>query len=516
MMSSHKDWQMPRIHIVILFCTAFLFVLLYLAASAVFDGFGFPLDDAWIHQTYARNLARNGRWAFIPGEISGGSTSPLWTMLLAVGYLIRFPYLWWAYWLGFLSLLLVGFATYTMVQLLWPRQKKRAVWVAVAVMGTWPLVWAAASGMETLLFVGWGLLLFALLFTHLKRPFQWRTVVRLGISAGLLVMIRPDGLLPIVLILVALLSSKEKRLYRIIGFCLAVTAVLLPYFLFNYGISGTLWPNTLYAKQAEYAVLLEEDVVSRFFKLLYFSLGGASTGWRGISAAHLLLLPGLFWAGWHALTEDWAKKRVFMLLPLLWAGGHVALYAWRLPLTFQHGRYLMAATPIWIIYGFVGWAQLWQLIRLPKRIEWLLRQSGILTYGLLTFLFLLLGAQAYGRDVAFIENEMVAMAKWIADHTPEDALLASHDIGAIGYFAERPLLDLAGLISPEVVPYINDEAQLARFLIEKNAEYLVTAPGWPYDEIVANGQYINIHTTNYPFTQQNGLNNMTIYLLKSP
>ena len=51
---------------------------------------------------------------------------------------------------------------------------------------------------------------------------------------------------------------------------------------------------------------------------------------------------------------------------------------------------------------------------------------------------LALSSQAYAQDVAFIENEMVTMARWVNVNTPEDALIASHDIGAIGYFTERP------------------------------------------------------------------------------
>ena len=35
-----------------------------LLESKLIDSFGFPLDDSWIHLTYARNLAEDGQWAF--------------------------------------------------------------------------------------------------------------------------------------------------------------------------------------------------------------------------------------------------------------------------------------------------------------------------------------------------------------------------------------------------------------------------------------------------------------------
>ena len=66
----------------------------YLIAVALLGDSGFPLDDAWIHQTYARSLALTGRLEFTPGQASAGSTAPLWTLLLAVGYLLRLPYNW--------------------------------------------------------------------------------------------------------------------------------------------------------------------------------------------------------------------------------------------------------------------------------------------------------------------------------------------------------------------------------------------------------------------------------------
>src|SRR4051794_34832739 len=44
---------------------------------------GFPLDDAWIHLVYARSLAHGDGFAYNPGQLETGFTSPLWVMLLA-------------------------------------------------------------------------------------------------------------------------------------------------------------------------------------------------------------------------------------------------------------------------------------------------------------------------------------------------------------------------------------------------------------------------------------------------
>ncbi|MEZ6074072.1 MAG: hypothetical protein R3C10_28290, partial [Pirellulales bacterium] len=54
----------------------------YTIIAASLDAVGFPLDDSWIHQTYARNLADFGEWSFVPGTPSAGSTAPLYSTLL--------------------------------------------------------------------------------------------------------------------------------------------------------------------------------------------------------------------------------------------------------------------------------------------------------------------------------------------------------------------------------------------------------------------------------------------------
>ena len=108
---------------------------------------------------------------------------------------------------------------------------------------------------------------------------------------------------------------------------------------------------------------------------------------------------------------------------------------------------------------------------------------------------------------------MVATAHWLSQNTPTNALIASHDIGAIGFFAERPLLDLAGLITPEVIDLLANEPALAQYILDSPADYLVTAPGWPYEDVVVREGVTAVYTTDFPWTEELGINNMTVYQL---
>jgi hypothetical protein len=46
----------------------------------------------------------------------------------------------------------------------------------------------------------------------------------------------------------------------------------------------------------------------------------------------------------------------------------------------------------------------------------------------------------------------------------------------LGYFDSHELIDLAGLVSPEVIPFIRNEEKLAEFLDKNNAAYLIAFP----------------------------------------
>ena len=468
---------------------------IYLMVSRTTYRVGFPLDDAWIHQTYARSLATSGEWSFIPGKPSGGSTSPLWSALLAIGFILRVgPYLW-TYFLGWVVLCAVAVTAERAMRIANMDYHPRIPWVGVVFVFEWHLAWAAGSGMETLLY---GLVIALVLFDILAGEKRW---LAYGILSGIAAWIRPDGISLMGPVLFSLWLGEEDVRSRSRRTLVAVGGFLLfflPYLGFNRLTAGTWWPNTFYAKQAEYAALQQIPLVQRY-------LGEWLPLVVGVGA---VLLPGAVYFLWKEIS----KGRVGQVVPpLLWLVGILGIYAWRLPVVYQHGRYVMPAMPVLFWLGMAGLVAF--LTRSSTgRIGWVLGRTWVISLGAVLVIFFGIGAQTYAVDVATIESEMVDTARWVAANTPPGSLVAAHDIGAMGYFGGRDLVDLAGLISPEVVPFIRDETRLSAFLDEKQVDYLVVFPNW-YQHL-ADG-HESIFSSGGKFAPQQGQPNMQVFSWRS-
>lgn len=430
---------------------------IYLLAARRGAGSGFPLDDSWIHLTYARNLAERGEWAFLVGQPSAGSTAPLWTALLAPGFLLHLGPFLWTYTLGIACLIGIGSVSERIVREQVPGYRAALPWVGLVMVTEWHFVWAAVSGMETLLFI---LLALILLGTVMRGS---RNFVGQGLLIGLSVWVRPDGLTLLVpAALGAALTTKpaRERLKSVLLVVLGLGAVILPYFLLNLALSGTPFPNTLYAKLAEYAPWRGSPLGGRLenFSLIY------------LAGVGLALLPAVI-AGAVLATR---QRRWGRLLALIWAIGYAWLYGSLLP-PYQNGRYLLPSIAAYLLCGLTFLAE-WLPTASSERAR-LLRFAWLAVIAVLSIVFFLYGASNYASDVALIQSEMVASARWVADNLPPGELVAAHDIGALGYFApETRIIDLAGLISPEVVPIITDEAQLADYVRAQGARYVIFVP----------------------------------------
>ncbi len=464
---------------VVIGVVAGLVVILFVMAAASMHKVGFPLDDAWIHQTYARNLAEHGQWAFFPGESSAASTSPLYTVVLALGRVLRIPFFIWTFGIGALSLAAAGWIGARLAERLFSNLVPARVgwWTGLALVTTWHLGWAAASGMETMLFatLSLGIVLLAWQDSSHHLWINARQGFVLGVAGALLTLTRPEGVGLVALTWAALALERFQadrrehwRTWTIwsgavfTGWLVGV----LPYLMLNYHIEGTLLPNTSAAKQAEYASLLDLPLWERYVRLLLPILVGGQ----------FLLLPGAVIGIASAVRRALRSSvRWSVLLPAAWAVMNLSAYALRLPASYQHGRYVMPVLPHLLLYAVGG---MLIMLRAARHRPWqriVARTLALSTVGVMGA-FLILGARQYGRDVRIINTEMVDSAHWLARNVPPDDLLAVHDIGAVGYYAPRPILDLAGLVSPEIVPLMGDRESLMRLMCERGVVYLMVFP----------------------------------------
>ena len=494
-----------RRDIVFLLLSALMVTIFVMSAG----GWGFPLDDSWIHQTYGRNLAQNGEWAFIPGQPSAASTSPLYTVLLAIGYLLRIPYLFWAHLLGTLALTITASLGARMAKYALPESKNAGWWVGLMIVFSWHLIWAAASGMETMLFSMLTIVLIYLAWRetdenriHETQPLLIRGAI-FGIATALATLARPDGvLLGGIAALLLLIARPQGSLMKVIiygiGAAIGFALALSPYLWLNWQLTESLLPNTANAKFEQHAILIEQlSYLTRYRNLSLSILAGGQ----------ILLIPGIVAYIWLKLRGDNILKGLFFLLPVFWGLAHIALYAARLPAAYQHGRYVMPTLPAFIFTGVIGTIWLIQQNRKTRQetpiamIKRLAVQVLAISAGAVTLAFLPSGISAYANDVEVINTEMVASAEYIKDNIPPDELMAIHDIGAVGYFASRDMIDIAGLVTPEIIPFVADEEELWEYMEANGAQYLMAFPDQlPGDNTPDDPRLCRIFYTDSPIT----------------
>lgn len=466
--------------------------LFALAERKLAGDWGFPLDDSWIHLQFARNLAAGQGFSFNPGEASAGSTAPLWTSILALLFLSPWSPLLTAKILGGLLLLVAGWLTRCLARTLgltpgW------ALLAGMSVVLAPQLLWASLSGMEVTLSTG---LATAGIWLHLRnwpgKP-TWGSTALLTLAA----LARPECLILLPLALIdRWRSAREKSPFlRLCGLhALLYATLLIPWIGFNLHTLGKPLPGTFYAKVGGYGLfgaLADLDLVRSAKALLLYPVLQVRE-LAHLAVEHSLFLAALAPLGIVAIVrpQEIGEERNSWLLPLAILGfpllrGVLAPFQGA---TFQHGRYAAHLIPSLAVMGLLGGRMAWRLLS-PAGVHLRRRWRCLAVWGAVLGELLLVDlkyARTYGRNVADIQRMHVAMGQWLAVHTPSAAVIATHDIGAIGFFAQRRVLDTVGLINPGVLnflkPGVPADLGVLHFLEQEKPDYLVILPNW-YPEL---------------------------------
>jgi hypothetical protein len=474
---------------------------------------GFPLDDTWIHLQYARNIAAGGGFSFNAGQPSPGSTAPLWTLCAAALHLLPWSVLYSVKVCGVFLLWLGGILTVCLARSL-AVERNWALLGGLVVVWTPRLLWGSLSGMEVVLYM---VLATAGLWRHIESLATKPSLLGSGLL-GLAALARPECLLLFPLTLVD--RWRYERNWQEIGrlyskHILLIGALFAPFVWFNYSTIGKPFPNTYYAKVGGFGLLgaLEALDVGRIVKtlLLYPMLQAQEL--LQFSAENNVILTCLASLGLVHMLRSQEKGRAALtwIIPLVLLSFPIvrgALAPFK-GAVFQHGRYAAHLAPLLVVAGLVGakvaLAQL-QAGRDALQVRRLQRWGGALVAVLVVLNLLVIDlkyARTYAWNVDNINDMHVEMGKWLQQNTAADAVIATHDVGAIGYFSQRRLLDTAGLVTPGVLQYLQpgvvaDEGVL-RYLQREKPDYLVILPNW-YPQLAQNTEFFE---PIYAITLQN-------------
>ena len=421
-----------------------------LVAVALFLLLQIPLtnylvDDAYIHLTFARNIATGNGFSFNPREPTYGVTAPLWTLLMAPLSLLfgAQPFI--------AKIVSTVFGALTIPLIF--RLGRRFGLQATSVIGVtlawgvnlWLVRWSA-SGMETSL----AILLLMLAFND---QLQGRSTA--GIWLGFSVLTRPETI--IIAVIFALdrwrIQGLKKALETVSLFLLAS----LPWQLYAWVTFGTVTPNPAQVKSGGFFPHLP-DLLLGFKRAVGVLL--ASSSWEVIVIAAAVFLL------WHKSKKIVDEKEHETLIPVSLPNEDSVVSARKLALlivwavfppvvflsreVFIQSRYLIIAIPAVLIGGFLAFDT---LERQGRRL--FNKSTRFVLIGLIMCQNLLLSViLTYPHARLFQEttDALTELSTYLREHTPAGSSVAVGDVGLIGFYSHRYVIDVEGLVTQQMIP----------------------------------------------------------------
>lgn len=441
-----------------------LMLILYVAAStSAGEGVLMPLDDAYIHFQYAHQIAAGQFYRYNPGlPPTSGATSFLYPYLLALGDLLGFRGLNLGLWAMGIGALALACSAFIIARI--GLERGAPAWIAGLLGAFFPLqgafAWHAASGMETALITTFTLWAF---WAVLRRAFG------MSLIAGVLcALMRPEGAIVLILTMLFWLWERRSRWRE--------PAAWLPLFLpllaigvqplVNYLVTGSAVASGNAAKSlfgmipADLSVIISR-ILANFTRAIgeLFAIGG-QPAYIGASVWAFSLV-GLF-----ALLEKRHTRAVGVFLIAIIIGG-LALIA-TLDTAFWHfKRYQIPYYAL--LFAFVPIGAAWIGRRL--RAGYWLAGAGLALNAAISLPFL----PYYALNAGYVAAQPLAMARWLAANTPEDAVVAVHDVGMMRYMGGRTTLDIVGLTTSGAADYWrNGPGSVGEFIERLRPDYIAS------------------------------------------
>jgi hypothetical protein len=456
-----------------------LVILLGLAAYVSVVNFWYTYDDAMITYRMARNFALGRGLVYNVGEWHLGTTAPLYGLILGVLGRVTGPDTIpaWGGLISSLSLTLGGLALYT-----YGRLHRATLAGALAGMFyvTNPMLFIIFGG-EMLLQVA--VILWA--FVAYRTDRLYAATALLAIAT----LTRGDGLFATAVLGLYDLVGRRRLAWRA---WLLFAAIVAPFALMAWAFYGAALPGTLSAKMAQRASGGWTLYFGRGLRVWFraYLLAGA----EGPTFEFFSLDPRTlsFWA-WAGLAGIFRYR--FWWLPLAWIA--VVTMAYRtLQVPFYHWYAAPAITGLTIVMG-CGVAGLVSLVHraiasaratsargtgtAADAVPAPAGGAGVLAVVAGTCLVLIAGhLHVWGlprtTHLPAMAQLYADVGRWLHDHTPPGSSVGYYEIGFIGYYSDRRMVDALGLIDPAVPPHVA-QRDFAWAFRQHRPTYLLEKPG---------------------------------------
>ncbi|MCE5227986.1 hypothetical protein LLG95_00110 [bacterium] len=407
-------------------------------------------DDAYITFRYCLNIVRGNGFVYNVGERVLGTTTPLFTALLAgLGFVFHtenFPLI--ANIINHVADGCTAVVLYAIGRGLW-RSRAPAFLLALYFAVNFHSVFYSGSGMECEFYS------FLLVFA-LERALRRRLRTAL-LLAAIAIMTRPDGMM-LGVTLVAYIVITSRKQFRITD-PLPALALLAAYLGTIWLYFGTLMPQSVVAKEMMWGGLDRRAIFEfpNYYEVMMFWSGFLSRShsmfyWNNVIQAIPVIV--LFMAGVYEIGR---RRRRMLLLP---AFGLFFTFAYSKTSVYMFSWYLLPTVPYLVLGVFAGVKLLGERLCAALRLNPARGAAVVCALLVLSGTFVYFGGSMYipssidrvmyPRHTRYLY--LTALNKIPPQKTPFSIL--APEIGYIGYFRpEARIIDGMGLTNPEVTDY---------------------------------------------------------------
>lgn len=379
-------------------------------------------DDTFIYMQYARNIADGAGFSFNSGEPSYGVTSPLWVLFLSIPYFSSLDGFWFAKTFDLIFALLSVIYFYRLSKTIFVNEPFLSyISVFFFIVNPWFIRWSF-TGMETSLAVLLSVLAFYLYYGEKFRS--------MFMTLGIFLLVRPESFVLVILLslLVSVKLIKEKKFY-IKEACIYLVLLCLPIILFMIYANtffGTILPNTAAGKST---LTLSPQIILNQVREIFKVIAGSSIIELFLTLVFLII---------SVKRKDFQKTLPF----LFWIFGLIFLYT----VTDADiiSRYLLIITPFFIILGLKTFENLKNY-----KVNFAIISTIIcLLYS--QFIFYKFVKPSTDDFTVGVNECFIPIGNWLHQNTPQSSKILMNDVGAVGYYSQRYVIDAAALINRDI------------------------------------------------------------------